>query len=80
MSEKTPQRTLRAIIKYANHPSSINAIKQYNRIYCQFFFSLVEKEDIIKELPKLNPKRVTQETDTPAKILDDNKYIFAGYF
>ena len=79
MPERIPQPTLRAILKYANHPS-ISAIKKYNRTRHQFFFSIVEKEDIIKELQKLNPKKVTQETDIPVKILNYNKYFFAGYF
>ena len=58
LSERIPQPTLRAIIKYTNHPG-ISAIKKNNRTCHQFFFSLVEKEDIIKELHKLNPKKIT---------------------
>ena len=44
------------------------------------FFSVVEKEDLIKELHKLNPKKITQETDIPVKTLKDNKDFFVGYF
>ena len=47
LSERIPQRTLRTILMYANHPS-ISTIKKYNRTCYQFFFSVVEKEDIIK--------------------------------
>ena len=79
LSGRIPQPTLRAILKYENHPS-ISAIKKYNRTRHQFFCSVVWKEKIIKELQKLNPKKVTQETDTPVKILKDNKDFFAGYF
>ena len=79
LSERIPQCTLRAILKYTNHPS-ISAIRKYNRTLHQFFFSVVEKEVIIKELQKLNPQKVTQETDITVKILKDNKYFFAGYF
>ena len=43
-------------MQYKNHPS-INTIKEYNRDDQQFFFTIVAKEDIIKELLKLNPKR-----------------------
>ena len=68
LSEGIPQPILRVILKLANHPS-INAIKKYNRTRYQFFFSEVEKEDIIKALQKLNPKKVTQETDIHVKIL-----------
>ena len=77
MSERIP--TLRAILKCANHPS-ISAIKEYNRTCHQFFFPVVEKENIIKELQKLNLKKVTQKTDIQVKILKDSKYFFAGYF
>ena len=35
---------------------------------------------MIKELQKLNPKKVTQGTDIPVKILKDSKDFFAGYF
>ena len=79
MSERIPHPTLRAILKYANHPS-ISAVNKYNTNSLQFFFTVVEKEDIIQELQKLNPKKVTQETDIPVKILKDNKDFFAGYF
>ena len=70
---------LRAILKYANYPS-ISAIRKYNRTHHQFFFSVVGKENIIKELQKLNPKKVTQETDITVKILKDKKHIFAETF
>ena len=78
LSERIPQPTLRVILRYANHPS-ISAMKKYNRTSHQFFFSVVEKENIIEELQKLNPK-VTQETDIPVKILKDNKDFSARYF
>ena len=78
LSERLPQPTVRAILKYAND-RSIGAIKKYNRTRHQFFFPVVVKEDIIKELQKLNPKKVTQEKDIPVKILKGNKYFLAGY-
>ena len=41
---------------------------------------MVEKEDIITELHKLNPKKVTQKTDIAVTILKENEDFFAGYF
>ena len=79
LSERIPQLTLRAILKYANN-HSISAVKKYNRTRHRFFFSVVEKESIIKELQKLNLKRLTQEADIPVKVLKDNKDFFEGYF
>ena len=73
------QPTLRAILKYAND-HNISAVKKYKRNRHQFFFSVVEKENIIKELQKLNLKNLTQEADIPVKVLKDNKEFFAGYF
>ena len=72
MSEIIPQPTLGAILKYSNHPS-ISAIEKFNRTRHQFFFSVVEKEDIITELQELNPKKATQETEIPVKLLKDIK-------
>ena len=43
LSERIPQPTIRAILKYASHPS-ISAIKKYNRTRHQSFFSAVEKK------------------------------------
>ena len=64
---------LEVILKYAKHPS-ISAIKKYNRTHHQFFISVVEKENIMKELQKLNLKKVNLETEI-AKILKDNKDV-----
>ena len=72
MLERTPQPTLRAILKYAKD-HSISAVKKYNRTRHQFSFSVFEKENILKELQKLNLKKLTQEADMPVKILKDNK-------
>ena len=58
LSERIPQPTLRAILKYANH-LSICAVNKCNRTCRWFFFSVVEKENIIKELQKFNPKKLT---------------------
>ena len=51
---------------------NISAIKKYNKYRCQFFFSVVEKEDIIKNYTN-NPKKVTQETDIPVNSLGQRK-------
>ena len=59
---------------------ALGAIKICNRIHHQFFFSIAEKEDLVNQLHKLSPKKATQETDIPAKCLQDNKNIFKGYF
>ena len=51
---------------------------KYNPL--SFLFCVVEKEDIITELHKLNPKKVTQKTDIAVTILKDNEDFFTGYF
>ena len=79
MLERIPQLTIRAILKYANN-HSISAVKKYNKTRHKFFFSVVEKESIIKELQKLNLKRLMQKADIPVKVLKDKKDFFEGYF
>ena len=44
-----------------------------------FYFSVVSEEDFLKEIKKLNPRRSTQSTDIPIKLLKENADIFASY-
>ena len=57
----------RAILKYANHPSTI-AIKDLNNT-SMFSFSNVSVTDVKKEVRKLDPRKATQNTDIPVRIL-----------
>ena len=57
----------RAILKYANHPSAI-AIKYLSNTSL-FIFSNKSVADVKKEIGKLDPRKATQNTDIPVKIL-----------
>ena len=57
----------RAILKYANHPSTI-ARKDLSNA-SMFSFSNVSVADVRKETRKLDPRKATQNTDIPVKIL-----------
>ena len=67
----------RAILKYANHPSTI-AIKDLNNT-SMFSFSNVSIADGKKEIRKLDPRKATQNTDIPVRILKQNSDIFVNY-
>ena len=67
----------RAILKYANHPSTI-AIKDVNNT-SMFSFSNTFVADVKKEIWKLDPRKVTQNTDIPVAILKQNSNVFGNY-
>ena len=66
-----------AILKYANHPSTI-AIKDLNHTLL-FSFSNVSAADVKKEIRKLDPRKATENTDIPVRILKQNSDIFGNY-
>ena len=57
----------RAILNYANHPSII-AIKNLNNT-SMFSFSNVSVADVKKKIRKLDPRKATQKSDIPIRIL-----------
>ena len=77
LAERISHPTLKAVLKYKNHPSIVainNLKKNYN-----FYFSVVSEEDFLKDIKKLNPRKSTQSTDIPIKLLKENGDIFASY-
>ena len=71
-------QTLRAILKYKNHPSII-AIQNKFKSGDVFYFREFEKEEIQKEIHKLNNNKASQHSDVPTKIIKSNSDIF-NYF
>ena len=63
----------RTILKYANHPSTI-AIKDLNNTSL-FSFS---NASVAEEIRKLDPRKATQNTDIPVRILKQNSDIFGN--
>ena len=66
------------MLKYRNQPG-INTIRQYCRAqrFPSFYFSVVDKNAVRKEISKLSNKKATQDTDIPVKILKGNEEFFA---
>ena len=64
-------------MKYANHPGTI-AIKDLNNTSL-FSFSNVSVADVKKEIRKLDPRKATQNTDIPVRILKQSSDIFGNY-
>ena len=70
--------TLKAILKYKNHPS-ISIIKRFSERFSRFHFSQVDKNTVLKEIMKLSLNKSVQNTDIPVKILKENADYFAEH-
>ena len=77
LAERISRPTPKAILKYKNHPSIV-AINNFKKNF-NFYFSVVSEEDFLKESKKLNPRKFTQSTNIPIKLLKENADIFASY-
>ena len=71
-------QTLRAILKYKNHPSII-AIQNKFKGGGVFYFRELEKEEIQKEIHNLNSNKASQHSDIPTKIIKSNSDIFSDF-
>ena len=70
--------TLKAILKYKNHPS-ISIIKRLSERFSSFHFSQVDKNTVRKDIMKLSLNKSVQDTDIPVKILKENADYFAEH-
>ena len=61
--------TLKAILKYRNHPSISECFK----------FTEVDQKDIEKEILKLDVNKASQSSDIPTKIVIENVDIFGDF-
>ena len=59
-------------MKYRFHPS-INVVRRYCQCFPSFYFSVVDKNAILKEIRKLRVNKAIQDTDIPVKVLKENK-------
>ena len=78
LSDNIDHPTLKAIMKWRNHPSvlTVTAVHE-NRD--RFTFSSVTLADVAKEINILDSSNAIQEADLPVKFLKDNKDFFAAY-
>ena len=77
LAERLNNPTLKAILKYKNHPSIV-AIRNAND-NSHFHFNEVSVEEVYKEIRKLIPRKSAQSTDIPIRVLKENADIFADY-
>ena len=74
-TDRVKNRTIRAILKYRNHPS-ILAIREQKKAQTYFCFKEVSIEETQKEVLNLNNKKASQNSDIPTKIIKENSDIF----
>ena len=77
--DRVENRTIRAILKYRNHPS-ILAICERKKAQINFCFKEVSIEEIQKEILNLNNKKTSQNPDIPTKIIKENSDIFEKFY
>ena len=70
--------TLRAIMKYQNHPSVLRILNKYKNNSI-FTFSHVTKEQVLKEIGNLDTSKWSQDTDISTKVIKQNLDIFASF-
>ena len=74
----TNDATLKAILKYRNHPSII-AIRSKCKDKGNFNFIEVDQKQIEKEILKLDVNKASQSSDIPIKVLKENSNIFSNF-
>ena len=72
--DRVESRTIRAILKYRNHPS-ILAIRERKKAQISFCFK-VSIEEIQKEILNLKNKKASQKSDIPTTIIKENSDIY----
>ena len=72
--------TYLAIEKYKNHPSILTIKNKMQSLgHPSFSFQYVSHDQVLKEVNKLNPRKASQDSDIPVKIIRENIDIVA-YF
>ena len=78
LAKEVNDPTLRAIMKYRNHPSVLTILDKYKNNSI-FTFSHVTKEEVLKEIGNLDTTKSSQDTDIPTKVIKQNSDIFASF-
>ena len=78
LSDNIDHPTLKAIMKWRNHPSvlAITAVPENRE---RFTLSSVTLADVAKEISILDSSNAMQKADLPVKLLKGNKDFFATY-
>ena len=78
ITENVRDPTLKAILKYRKHPSTLE-IKRKIKSGPVFTFNHITKEDVIKEMKNLDASKASEEDDIPTKIIKENSDIFSSF-
>ena len=76
--ENIQDPTLKAILKYRNHPSIIAIRNKYKISEC-FKFTEVDQKEIEKEIIKIDVNKASQRSDIPTKVIKENIDIFGDF-
>ena len=76
LSDNIEHPTLKAIVKWRNHPS-ILTITSEHRNTPKFSFNFVSKEHVLEEIQMLDSSKAIQESDIPLKLIKGNSDLFA---
>ena len=83
ISDNISDPSIKLIVKYRKHPSILTigeVCKERKKKHSAFSFSKVAKEEIFKDILKLDVSKACQNTDIPFKIIKENADIFATFF
>ena len=64
--------TLKAIVKWRNHPSTLTIISEHENMP-KFSFNFVSKEHVLEEMQMFDSSKAIQESDVPVKEVWCNK-------
>ena len=78
MVSNTNDATLKAILRYRNHPSVI-VIQNKCKDKDSFNFIEVSQQQIEKEILKLDVNKASQSFDIPIKVVKENTDFFSNF-
>ena len=76
MSDNIDRATLKAIVKWKNHPSILTITSEHENTP-KFSFNFASKEHVLEEIKMLDSSKAIQESDNPVKLIKENSNFFA---
>ena len=76
LSDNIFHPTLKAIVKWRNHPSILTITSEHENTP-KFSFNFVSKEHVLEEIQMLDSSKAIQESDIPVKLIKENSDLFA---
>ena len=70
---------LKCVVKYSDHPNILTIEEVCNKHpRLPFFFSKINREEILREILKMETSKSCQDTNFPTTTIKENADIFAG--